>query len=41
VTNGKKESFKLYEGQDTAALLEVLEQRESAGAEGESMEVDS
>lgn len=41
VTNGKKENFKLYEGQDTAALLEVLEQRESAGAEGETMEVDS
>ena len=41
VTNGKKENFKLYEGQDTAALLEVLEQRESAGAEAETMEVDS
>ncbi|OGE51166.1 hypothetical protein PENARI_c014G12447 [Penicillium arizonense] len=41
VTNGKKESFKLYEGQDTAALLEVLEQSEQAGGEGESMEVDS
>lgn len=38
---GKFEGFKLYEGQDTIPLLEAVEQAESAGNTGESMEVDS
>ena len=38
---GKFESFKLYEGQDTVPLLEAVEQAESGGNAGESMEVDS